>query len=364
MTHTPANPPSVGLRDRLVKSRDAYGLDVSMATRMGGMACGLGLLVVFVLLPIDPPTRHLEDMGWLPVATGIVVCAVITVRVLRWSELVTPNELMLYSYLGLALIVLLQWLGGRDSSYMELFVVAGLYTAAVHPLRRVVPYLGVLAVAAAAPLAYDGWDDRAALGLAAHLVLWIGLALLTAQFVRAGRQDLQREGEALRELARADPLTRLGNRRAFDEALDRAIAGVRRWDRPFSVVVVDLVAFKAINDRFGHLEGDRCLRELGDALLTTIRAPDACFRWGGDEFALVLPATDLGAAELVGERLRRAVEQRVTLPSGEPLRLSWAAAQFEAGMDAKALLAAADQQLRSAKGPAARPRVARAVRPV
>src|SRR5919202_2132924 len=180
--------------------------------------------------------------------------------------------------------------------------------------------------------------------LAAHVVLWGGAALLTMQFLRLGRQGLHREGEARRELARVDPLTRLGNRRAFEEALDRAIARARRWARPLSVVVVDLVAFKAINDRFGHLEGDRCLRELGDALLTTIRAPDACFRWGGDEFALVLPATDLAAAELVGERLRRAVEERVTLRSGDPLRLSWAAAQFEAGMDAKALLAAADQR--------------------
>jgi diguanylate cyclase (GGDEF)-like protein len=331
--------------------------DLGVATRLAALACALALLVVLMLLPIAAPTHHLGETGWVTVALSLLVSSVVAVRILRWPELVTPNELMLYSYLALALIVTLQWLGGPRSPYMELFLVAALYTAAVHRPRRVIAYLVVLALAACAPLLYSPrWDDAEGLMLAVHVVLWGGAALLTMQFLRLGRQGLHREGEALRELARVDPLTRLGNRRAFDEALDRAIAGARRWARPLSVVVVDLVAFKAINDRFGHLEGDRCLRGVGGALLYTVRAPDACFRWGGDEFALVLPASDLAAGELVGERLRRTVAERVVLPDGQPLRLSWAAAQLEDGMDAELLLAAADTRLMARKGSASRAR--------
>lgn len=359
MTPLPANARAVRFRDLFADSKESYELaNLKIAKRVGGLAFAVGLLVVFILLPVDAPTHHVGEGGWLFAGAFIVVSITVSVRLLRWAERVTPNELLVYSYLILTQIVMLQWLGGRDAAYMELFLIAALYTAAVHPPLRVMVYLVALVLAACSPLVYEGWDETVGLKLAAHVVLWTGLSLLTMQFVRLSRQDLRREGDALRELAHADPLTRVGNRRAFDDTLARAVAGARRWDRPFSILVADLTGFKGINDRFGHLEGDRCLREVGDALRSTVRTPDACFRWGGDEFAFVLPATDLAAAQLVGGRLRRAVEQRVTLPDGEPLHISWAAAQFEDGMDAEALLAAADARLMGGKGGSARTRVA------
>lgn len=335
--------------DLLAASDEVYELtDLSTSKRIGGLACAVGLLILFVLAPFDPPTHHVGEAGWLLAVACAVITAGVAARLLRWPEEVTPNELLLLSYLALAVITALEWLGGHRSPYVELFLLAAVYTAAVHPPRRVLPYLLALALAVSAPLLYDGWDGTLALEIMAHFVLWTGLAVLALLFtatVRRNRQRLRNETETLREVARADPLTRLGNRRAFDEALAKAISGARRWDRPFSILVADLAGFKDINDRFGHLEGDRCLRDVGNTLRTTVRHPDACFRWGGDEFALVLPATDLPGAQQVGQRVGRATAQRVTLPSGEPLRVRWAAAQFEDGMDAQALVAAADVEL-------------------
>lgn len=349
----------IGLGELFAGSKEAYGLtDLHNAKRMGGLACTVGLLLILVLLPFDPPTHHLGDAGWVLAGACAVVPAAVGARLLRWPEGVTPNELMLLSYLALTVIAALEWLGGPRSPYMELFLIAAIYTAAVHPPRQVVAYFAALALAVGLPLVYDGWDGTVAVELGEHFVLWTGLSALAMTFTanaRRHRQRLRREGEELREVARADPLTRLGNRRAFDETLAKAIAGARRWDRPFSILVADVTGLKAINDRFGHLEGDRCLREVGDALLSTVRTPDTCFRWGGDEFALVLPATELNGARLVGARAERAAEERVVLPTGERLQVRWAVAQYRDGMDAAALVAAADVGLIAAKAASARP---------
>src|SRR5204862_6949646 len=91
-------------------------------------------------------------------------------------------------------------------------------------------------------------------------------------------------------LARVDPLTGLGNRRAFEESMATEIARSRRHESPLSLLICDLDQFKKINDAYGHLAGDNCLRQVADALRNELRGADVCFRWGGDEFVVVLPA--------------------------------------------------------------------------
>ena len=89
----------------------------------------------------------------------------------------------------------------------------------------------------------------------------------------------------------------MGNRRAFDEALGHEIARASRAQSTMTVALLDLDSFKALNDRYGHLEGDRLLRLTGDAVERGLRAGDRAFRWGGDEFALLLPDTPYQGAE-------------------------------------------------------------------
>jgi diguanylate cyclase (GGDEF)-like protein len=352
----PANDRDLGRSLKIawsLPSADFYATaDLATAKRMGGIVWLIGWVVVVVLLPVAPPTEHVGDVGWVFVAVTLLGTLGLVYRLVRIPERVTPNELLLSSYLALAYLALLVWLGGRDAPYQQLFVLTVLYTCAVHPPRRLVPYALALIVAAGAPIVYASLGTRENAELLTDMALWFalgGVAALFVSIVRVQRLGLAEGARAARTQARVDPLTGLGNRRAFDETLARGIAGARRADRPFAIVIADVAGFKSVNDRFGHVEGDRCLRQVADALRETVRGPDACFRWGGDEFALVLPSTDRASADRVAERVSRAVQSGVALPSGSPLHVRCGSAQFEEGMDAEGLLNAADSALIAAK---------------
>lgn len=115
--------------------------------------------------------------------------------------------------------------------------------------------------------------------------------------------------ERLRELSATDGLTGIANRRAFDEALVREWERALRAGEPLSVVMADIDFFKRYNDRYGHLAGDACLRQVAAALKAGVRqGGDLAARYGGEEFVVVLPGADAAAARQVAESLRRRVE--------------------------------------------------------
>jgi diguanylate cyclase (GGDEF)-like protein len=119
----------------------------------------------------------------------------------------------------------------------------------------------------------------------------------------ASQADLQvRYQNALADALR-DPLTGLGNHRAFHEELDRQAAAALRYEVPLALLLIDLDDFKAVNDTRGHAGGDRVLRGFGQLLGISLRRADRAFRVGGDEFALLLPHTDLAGARVVASRL-------------------------------------------------------------
>jgi diguanylate cyclase (GGDEF)-like protein len=118
-------------------------------------------------------------------------------------------------------------------------------------------------------------------------------------------------GEVVR-LATIDPLTEIANRRGFIERCETERARAARADRPLSLLMIDVDHFKAINDRYGHDGGDAVLRAIADRFRQTLRSADVPGRLGGEEFAILLPETDLQGAGLLAERLRAAVEQMST----------------------------------------------------
>ena len=174
---------------------------------------------------------------------------------------------------------------------------------------------------------------------------------------------LKRQSDALRAMADLDGLTRLANRRKFNEVLEREWRRALRQGNTLALLMVDVDHFKYYNDHYGHLAGDDCLREVACALAGAAQRPaDLAARYGGEEFALILPDTDATGATHIAEQARRAIfdldlphtasdiAERVTASLGVAARLP-ADDRFEV------LIEAADAALYRAKA-AGRNRVA------
>jgi diguanylate cyclase (GGDEF)-like protein len=163
--------------------------------------------------------------------------------------------------------------------------------------------------------------------------------------LRDARRELQRRHDVADAMARIDPLTGLGNRRALDEALRVAVAVVDRTSRSLAVLAGDLDGFKTINDRHGHQAGDEALQTVGAVLRDVIRRPDTSFRWGGDEFVVILPDAALAGAQAIADRLEREIAERCIGPDGRAVQASFGAAEHAFWMRGDELLAAADAAL-------------------
>jgi diguanylate cyclase (GGDEF)-like protein len=140
-------------------------------------------------------------------------------------------------------------------------------------------------------------------GVLAAALVGVALHRLVIAPLAASQAELQdRYQEALADALR-DPLTGLGNHRAFQEELDRQVEAAQRYDVPVALVILDLDQFKQINDTIGHAGGDRALMRFGTLVARTMRRVDRPFRIGGDEFAILLPHTDAEGARIVARRL-------------------------------------------------------------
>ena len=160
--------------------------------------------------------------------------------------------------------------------------------------------------------------------------------------------DLQESKEKLQHLSRHDPLTGVLNRFSLEEVLTREAARAARHGYPLAFVMVDVNRFKEINDRFGHRVGDRVLQEISGILESATRASDYVFRYGGDEFLVVLPQED-GTSRLVEDRIRQAVAQRnaAAPPPDFPLSLAIGVEYYPPGGDGgiEAALERADKRM-------------------
>jgi diguanylate cyclase (GGDEF)-like protein len=155
--------------------------------------------------------------------------------------------------------------------------------------------------------------------------------------------------EETRRLANTDSLTGLYNRRHFEERLKEELARAQRYNRPFSLVMLDLNHLKQINDHHGHIMGDQAIKTLGEVLLRNIRTNDVAARYGGDEFLALLPETDQKGAHQMTKRLKEQFSLRVLrLENGTSLPLSvgiGTATYPQDALDIENLIKAADRAL-------------------
>lgn len=148
-------------------------------------------------------------------------------------------------------------------------------------------------------------------------------------------------------MAATDPLTGLGNYRCFLQVLGAEVRRFDRTRRPFAVLLLDLDELKKTNDRYGHMVGSRALCRLGDVLRLHCRTVDTAARYGGDEFAVVLPETTAEAARVVASRIHDELARDNEQP---PLSVSIGVADYpEGGQTIEDLLRTADRELYGVK---------------
>lgn len=184
---------------------------------------------------------------------------------------------------------------------------------------------------------FDDEDRLTAVSIAAHAVVAL---------------DNARLHRVVRHQALIDGLTGLANRRHAERSLETELARAERFGGPLSVVLCDIDDFKVVNDQHGHLAGDDVLRELASVLDDTVRAVDVAARWGGEEFALILPGTDAEGGARLAERARAALADRTILTQeGVPVRVtaSFGVAAWPDHGGGDDLLGAADSALYQAK---------------
>jgi diguanylate cyclase (GGDEF)-like protein len=199
-------------------------------------------------------------------------------------------------------------------------------------------------------------------GMFLEMMIAVGIIVLLFEATQARlaseMEALVNSERELKEMGVRDPLTGLYNRHHFNDVIRRELANVRRYGVELSVLLVDVDRFKEINDVKGHAVGDEVLRFVANYLTTCIRESDFVFRWGGDEFLLLLPRTDEGSAAQKADELAHKLPK---IPGTEGLHPSLSVGWATHRMDAEfpATLALADQRMYEMKLRGKRERAAR-----
>ncbi|MEB3195631.1 MAG: sensor domain-containing diguanylate cyclase [Candidatus Sericytochromatia bacterium] len=235
----------------------------------------------------------------------------------------------------------------RDA--MDVGVLAGFRSLLAVPVATDQEVLGVIALLNTAPHAFDAVAEK----LLSILASQAAVAIKNAQLYRATQQ-----------LAITDGLTKIYNRRYFEEQLNAELARAKRYKHTTSLVVLDVDHFKKFNDAHGHLLGDQVLQGVARILLKSVRETDVVARYGGEEFVVVLPETPADAALEVAERIRRNIKSHPFWGRGQtPLQVTASlglAADVLSLLPAQALFEQADKALYQAKSEG-RDRVCRVV---
>ena len=174
------------------------------------------------------------------------------------------------------------------------------------------------------------------------------------QASREDIQQLQRDLDDVRREAMLDPLTKIFNRKHFDEGLLRAVADAKTGSEPLSLMLLDIDHFKNFNDTWGHQTGDQVLRLVAMTLKSNIKGKDIAARYGGEEFAAILPETDLEGAVILADNIRKAIQAKELLKRSTNEKLgritaSFGVAAFRKGDTPTSLIERADRCLYAAK---------------
>ncbi len=234
---------------------------------------------------------------------------------------------------------------GGPPAFSEFFYIwPAFYIGYFFTRRAVVAWLGLIALSYTAVLIAIDPPEAAT-----RWVVTISVVSGAAIALHLLRRDVDRLLERLRETARTDSLTTLLNRRGFDERFELELDRSRRTGDSVALLIGDVDRFKELNDRFGHAAGDTALAAVAQTLSAGCRSIDTVARVGGEEFAILLPATDAEGGVGVAERLRGEIAE-IAASDGEPLTISFGVVQAPRdGESPQELIDAADRALYDAK---------------
>lgn len=247
---------------------------------------------------------------------------------------------------------LLAFTGYASSPFAMLFALVAVAAALAYGPRAGLATAGLATAAFALVLLVDPSLDTYGPEDALRLSVGLGATWLLA-FVAVAYAGHQRRTVAhALALSRTDPLTGLFNRSQLFVTLEQEVSRTRRSDRGFCVLMIDVDGLKAINDSAGHLRGDDVLRALGAVIRGSIRTVDSAYRYGGDEFVVLLPETDIVGAFVVAEKIRAGAEDvgMVTAEADAMTSVSIGLVSHpEDGLGAEELMVAADRAMYQAK---------------
>jgi len=306
--------------DTCMSAADDAAARRAITGRLAGLLFAVGAIVSVPAnaLFTDPPVGQAAHwVNLLAFVSGIVCLAVPWRRVPeRWFHVLPV--------VGTIEVALSVWsIGAHGGVYSWYYVLVAVFTAYAFDRRgQIAAHMGFVAIAFAAPIAYLPSASNAPI----RTVVAVPVILTVAAVVTYLREGLEQGKALLAEQARTDALTGVANLRVRDERLEYELARHRRVGRELSVLVLDLDRFKEVNDTFGHLAGDRLLRDVAAVLSATIRSGDTVARPGGDEFCVIAPETGRGEAQRLAERIEIALSALDC--AGRPLSASVGLALF------------------------------------
>jgi diguanylate cyclase (GGDEF)-like protein len=329
-------------------------------SQMGRISGGLWVIggLVGIVGAFLPGSSH-QGMAWiLGLSVLVLAYGIGSVTGLIPWERATIRALAIGMVVTVPIVGVALYLSGGSISYIEpLLVCSLLYAAFFFPPYWAWPLAIELVLVAGTPLLYDP-DAIDNAYLPRYLALAAGFLAVTAVLVRLKARLVAAEAYQ-REIANRDPLTGVGNRRAFDANLRRELderskfqGGRRENDgEPLALLLLDLDDFKAINDDYGHQTGDEVLREVARRALAILRSTDSLARIGGDEFAVIAPGSHGEGAQRMAEAIRSAVALGGSGSAAPTPKASIGWAVFpEDGEDFESLMRCADERLLSLKG--------------